>query len=151
MSGASPATSNGGQLRGRIRRELTWVGVIAEDLTTMEIEEPTPDQKAEAMSAEIIAYAETGVSEDKIVSRLMARGVPLADAKRLLPEILDTAGPKRRRKTIARKVIGASLAVAGFGTGIYLLVGGILSVWFFVAGIAGLAIFFGYLDLNFGD
>ena len=115
----------------------------------MEIEAPSENQKATAMSAEIVAYAETGVAEDKIISRMMSKGVPLEDAKRILPEIMQSARPKRRRRSLARRLVGGSLALAGFGAGIYCLANGLLVVWLFIGGIAGLAIFAGYLNLNF--
>ena len=116
----------------------------------MEIEAPTTDQKAQAMSAEIVAYAETGVSEDKIVSRMVSKGVALNGARRILPEIMKSAAGKRRRRLVARRFGGGALAVVGFGAGIYCWIEGVIVGWLFLAGITGIAICAGYLSFNPG-
>ena len=114
--------------------------------TPIEIEAPTADQRYEVQARQITEYAEDGATEVQIISRLMAMGVPREKAEAQLPKILEATKGKRRKKLIVQKSVGAVLAVGGFGTGIYLLVGGVLFVWPFLIGALGTAILFGYLD-----
>ncbi len=114
--------------------------------TEIEIEAPTDDQRAEALVGELIEFAESGAPEIQIISKLMARGVPKEEAERQMAHILEAAKGKRRVRALIRKVGGGSLALGGFGFGIYALIGGVFWVWPFLIGIGGVALFSGYLD-----
>lgn len=78
----------------------------------IEIEEPTDEQRIEAVMGQAVRMAGRAAWDTEIIAYLVSQSMPKNEAKSLIPEIRERGAPLKRRYFARKRLIGYILVLS---------------------------------------